>query len=666
MLSLLSLAVASSLTAAKAPSPKTTAQLFQQVRNCVFEVVLLKRIDTGATYAEHLPLEKLSFQERTDSVWSIGSAFAVGRDTVLTASHVLNLGTNDPSEEPRLRDAQGRVWRIGKILKYSNHQDFALFTVPGLDCKKPIRPAAKPEIGHAVHAVGNALGEGIVLRDGLLTSQTPEQNNGEWKYWRFSAAASPGNSGGPLLDEQGALVGVVLMKSESENLNFALPWSLVKAAKPGRGRFFENSNYTYPLMPDAELATVLDTTFDLPSSWKDLDHLVWAISTSKTAHDRDSILRAERANVFPRGRSNRLRTGPLFSRIPAMIYRSQDGWWGLDVQDLANPVDLGSNGTWVQNNSNGILLGSVKLPDSIGLPEIVHDSRVLGDLILKGGRLNRKVATKEIRVTSLGKATIDSQRVDPWGRVWLVRGWRQPWNGAILLAQILPVPSGFGIILGVYSEATARSYIGVRLQDMADGSALAWSGTFERWNAWIAQPDIVPTFLRPIRLERKNDIPVFSWPGGTLRLSPAMAPISASPELLISPAFLDVRSDSVIMGIGSVALSPNAEGSALSMLVRVAPPSSDQSVDAKAEWRKRIEQRAPFDGKLIDGGQSKRQASRLIPSSLKTGSADPAQSSPVWMSIIVMDDAPTQSRMDKILDETLRYVKVPEEKVLAP
>lgn len=652
------------VAAAPSPKPKTTAQLFQQVRECVFEVVLPKLADTGAAYAERLPREKLTYQERTDSVWSIGSAFAIGRDTVLTAAHVMNLGSDDPDDEPRLRDSRGRVLRIGKILKYSNHEDFALFTVPGLDCRTPIKPAAKPEVGHAVHAVGNALGEGIVLRDGLLTSQTPEQHDGEWKYWRFSAAASPGNSGGPLLDEQGALVGVVLMKSESENLNYALPWPIVKAAKPGRGRFFENSNYTYPLLPDDELATVLDTTFDLPSSWKELDHLVWRISTGKTAHDRDSVLRARKDGIFPRGRSNRLRIGPIYSTLPTMIYRSQDGWWSVDAKEQTSPVDLGANGSWVQNRDEGLLFAAVKLPDSVGLSEIVHDSRKLGDLILKGGRLTRKMASKEIRVTSLGAAVIDSQRVDPWGRTWLVRGWRQPWNGGIMLAQILPVPSGFGLVLGVYTEATARSYAGVRMQDVADGCTLPWTGTFERWNAWIAQPDIVPAFLRSIRLERDKDAPVFSWPGGTLRLSPSLGPVTATPELMISPSFLDVTRDSVTMGIGSVALSPNSEGSALSMLVRVAPPSSEQSVDTKAEWRKRIEQRAPFDGKIIDGGQSKRQACRMIPASLKTGDPDPSKSSPVWMTIVMLDDAPTQSRMDRILDETLKYAKVPEEKVL--
>src|SRR5205823_2232592 len=80
-----------------------------------------------------------------------------------------------------------------------------------------------PNIDDPVMAVGNALGEGIVIRDGLYTSQTPEVQDGRWQWLRFSAAASPGNSGGPLLDGVGRVIGLIEAKSPNENLNYALP-----------------------------------------------------------------------------------------------------------------------------------------------------------------------------------------------------------------------------------------------------------------------------------------------------------------------------------------------------------------------------------------------------------------------------------------------------------
>ena len=73
MLPLLALSLLASAPQAAAPV-KTAAELFQQVRGCVYEVVIPKLLDSTTIYAERLPLEKLSYQDRTDSVWSIGSA----------------------------------------------------------------------------------------------------------------------------------------------------------------------------------------------------------------------------------------------------------------------------------------------------------------------------------------------------------------------------------------------------------------------------------------------------------------------------------------------------------------------------------------------------------------------------------------------------------------
>jgi S1-C subfamily serine protease len=98
---------------------------------------------------------------------------------------------------------------------------FTLAQSPGKDVALPLDRT--PALNAVVYAVGNALGTGVVIRDGLYTSDTPEQQDGAWKWMRFSAAASPGNSGGPLLDKDGKVIGVVLMKSANENLNYALP-----------------------------------------------------------------------------------------------------------------------------------------------------------------------------------------------------------------------------------------------------------------------------------------------------------------------------------------------------------------------------------------------------------------------------------------------------------
>lgn len=650
MLPLLALSLLASAPQAAAPV-KTASELFQQVRGCVYEVVIPKLRDSTTTYAERLPLEKLSFQERTDSVWSIGSAFAIGRDTVLTAAHVLELGENLPDREPMLRNSDGKLFRIGKFLKFSNHQDFAILTVPGLGAKSPLRPAKSPQVGQAVHAVGNALGEGIVLRNGLLTSQTPEEFNGEWKYWRFSAAASPGNSGGPLLDERGALVGVVLMKSQSENLNYALPWSVVKDFPTGKARYHERSTFVYPSLPDAELMTTLDTTLAIPGSWRELDHLVWKLSGWKTSRDRDSVLRAQHDQLFPRGLTGRLTVAPLFSGIPATIYRGEGGWWSLDVQETRDPVDLGQNGTWTQNKEGAYIFATAKVPDSLKPLEVLDDSKAMGDLLLKGVRLERDIAGKDIRVVSLGKAVIDSLRTDRWGRPWIVRGWRKPWDGGILLAQVLPLPNGFSMILGIFSEGAARSHSGARLQDFADNSTMPMLGTTRQWMDLLARTDLVAPFLRDIRFQDPDKQASVSVQGGKLRLPSALLDPEQTPVFLMTPGFARNGKDSLVYGIGTIALSPGYTSGSFAVLMRVGEPAKDLPAEAHADWRKRVELRSPYDGRSIDVGGNKRRVEKAL------GTARPDGT--LWMAVVLAENAPSDSRMAKIFSEFLRDAKAP-------
>jgi S1-C subfamily serine protease len=214
-------------------------QLLNQIQAATFEVVAAKPLTDPLTYARPLPTELLPFQERNDQYYSVGSAFSIGNNRFVTAAHVLATGIGSLWGSPALRDANGRVYPIDKIEKFSLARDFVVFTVSGNPNSGVLKINTQPLLHEAVYAVGNALGTGVVVRDGVYTSMTPEDLDGRWKWLRFSAAASPGNSGGPLLDKDGAILGVVLMKSPGENLNYALPIEeLVNA--PDRQATFDN------------------------------------------------------------------------------------------------------------------------------------------------------------------------------------------------------------------------------------------------------------------------------------------------------------------------------------------------------------------------------------------------------------------------------------------
>jgi len=95
---------------------------------------------------------------------------------------------------------------------------------------------SKPRVGDWVLAVGNALGMGIGVKDGIISrigvnvqvSQTETYDD----LIETNAAINPGNSGGPLLNLAGEVVGITSLKISTSgvegmgyaiNINDAMP-----------------------------------------------------------------------------------------------------------------------------------------------------------------------------------------------------------------------------------------------------------------------------------------------------------------------------------------------------------------------------------------------------------------------------------------------------------
>jgi len=83
---------------------------------------------------------------------------------------------------------------------------------------------ALPQPGSEVYAIGHPLGLGWSLTRGIVSAV--RTNADGTHVIQTDAAISPGNSGGPLIDDRGHLLGIVTSKAAggfAENLAFALP-----------------------------------------------------------------------------------------------------------------------------------------------------------------------------------------------------------------------------------------------------------------------------------------------------------------------------------------------------------------------------------------------------------------------------------------------------------
>lgn len=117
--------------------------------------------------------------------------------------------------------------RMAQVVFIDELADIAL-----LDIGKVAMPAVViserdlPAMGQSIIAMGHPYGMKMSLTRGVVSSV--EQRERDLVFIQHDAALNPGNSGGPLLDEEGHVIGInsFVMKS-GENVGFALPINAV-------------------------------------------------------------------------------------------------------------------------------------------------------------------------------------------------------------------------------------------------------------------------------------------------------------------------------------------------------------------------------------------------------------------------------------------------------
>jgi hypothetical protein len=346
---------------AAAPAAMLEPLAQARIRAATFEVVQRKPEDGAVSYDRALPMELMPYQERTDKYRSIGTAFAIGPNRYVTAGHVFALGRGSQFGPPALRDTAGAVYEIDKVWKFSDAEDFVVFSLRSEPKGVQVLEAgAAPVPDDAVFTAGNALGQGVVIRDGLYTSDTPEEQDGQWKWLRFSAAASPGNSGGPLLDQAGRVIGVVLRKSESENLNYALPIERVSAAKEGEGRLDARAPVRLPIMDVAETLSVHERV-TLPATPAQFYASLQSVMLEQIVSAQRQLLSHNRERLFPTSASSAQMLHTRYAAaFPRFVHETQDRVWSGSA-DKTQTFQLEHNG--FVETVHGLV--RLRLPDDI-------------------------------------------------------------------------------------------------------------------------------------------------------------------------------------------------------------------------------------------------------------------------------------------------------------
>ena len=114
---------------------------------------------------------------------------------------------------------------------YDKELDIALLKISGSYEALELEDSDNINVGEKVIAIGNPLGLQFSVSEGIVSAVHREGTNGLPAYIQTDAALNPGNSGGPLINKQGRVIGINNFKiGSSESLGFALESNYIKDA----------------------------------------------------------------------------------------------------------------------------------------------------------------------------------------------------------------------------------------------------------------------------------------------------------------------------------------------------------------------------------------------------------------------------------------------------
>ena len=168
----------------------------------------------------------------------LGSGFFVSRNGYIITNHHVISDCVDPTYKGFARlyiklaeDSDTRI--PAKIIGYDKGVDLALLKV---EVDAPyvfaLGSSTDLDVGDKVFAIGSPLGLERTLTSGIVSSKDRELFS-SGKVFQIDAAVNSGNSGGPLIDEQGRVQAVVFAGVQNyQGLNFAIPVEYLRSELP--------------------------------------------------------------------------------------------------------------------------------------------------------------------------------------------------------------------------------------------------------------------------------------------------------------------------------------------------------------------------------------------------------------------------------------------------
>ncbi|MBI2628757.1 trypsin-like peptidase domain-containing protein [Candidatus Pacearchaeota archaeon] len=158
---------------------------------------------------------------------SQGSGFIISNEGyVITNAHVLSGG-----RYARVLTYESDSWRPAQLIGYDNDMDIAILKIQGNYDSLEFDNSDEVQVGEKAIALGNPLGLSFSVSEGIISAVNRLGPNNQPIYFQIDVPLNRGNSGGPLVNKRGKVIGVNNFKLQNaENLGFALESNYAKEA----------------------------------------------------------------------------------------------------------------------------------------------------------------------------------------------------------------------------------------------------------------------------------------------------------------------------------------------------------------------------------------------------------------------------------------------------
>jgi predicted TPR repeat methyltransferase len=178
----------------------------------------------------------ITYDAKGDALMT-GSGFFIRPGEVVTNVHVIEGARR---AEIRTLDGKGKTYPVEGVLASDDEGDLAILSVslPMERTRQLELSTAMPEEGESVFIIGNPLRLEGSVSNGIVSAVREVPNLG--KIVQTTAPVSQGNSGSPLFNMKGQVIGIITIKvTNGQNINLALGAGRISALESGKLLSFE-------------------------------------------------------------------------------------------------------------------------------------------------------------------------------------------------------------------------------------------------------------------------------------------------------------------------------------------------------------------------------------------------------------------------------------------